>query len=328
MSRLRKPVALPFRGPYFARMNMTVGRFGSRPGVIALALLLPLVTAAQPLPSVPAPRQPVTNTYHGLTLTDDYQWLENASAPEVREWTRQENERTRAFFTQLPYREGIAQQLMQLRSEESARYSSLDWKQGRIFALRFKPPAQQPLLIRLSSLEPPALWKTVFDPNTYDTNGSTAIDWFVPSPDGKRVATSLSEGGSEQGTLHFFEVDTGKELSDQIPRVQYPTGGGSSAWTADGSGVYYTRYPHAGERPEADLNFYQQIWFHRLGTPVSETDTSLAKTSPALPKSPCRPVRMAAGCWLRSPMAMGASSPIICIIRPANGNRSRAWRTA
>ena len=160
---------------------------------------------------------------------DDYQWLETASAPAVREWTRLENERTRDYYARVPFRDGIAQQLLQLRSEESARYYDLQERKGRIFALRFKPPAQQPVLVRLSSLEAPALWRTVFDPNAYNTNGTTSMDWYVASPDGRLVAISLSEGGSEQGTLHFFEADTGKKLADEIPRVQYPGGGGSAA---------------------------------------------------------------------------------------------------
>jgi prolyl oligopeptidase len=229
-----------------------------------------LRTEGASLPSVPTAIQPVTNTYHGVSVVDDYQWLEDASAPPVREWVRAQNERTRAYFSQLPYHDGIAEQLTQIRGEESARFAGLSWKKGRTFAMRFKPPAQQPVLVRLSSLEPPALWRPVIDPNILNTNGTTAIDWYVPSLDGRLVAVSLSEGGSEQGTLHFFEVDTGKELSDVIPRVQYPTAGGSAAWTEDGTGILYTKYPHEGERPEADVNFYQQIWFHRLGAPVSE----------------------------------------------------------
>jgi prolyl oligopeptidase len=231
--------------------------------------LLPALALAAGLPRVPAPREPVTNNYHGVGVVDDYQWLEDAAAPAVREWTRAENERTRAYFDRLPYRAGLAEELTQLRGEESARTMDLRHGGGRLFAMRFKPPAQQPVLVRLSSLEPPALRRTVFDPNRYDTNGTTAIDWYVPSPDARRVAISLSEGGSEQGTLHFFEVDTGAKMADTIPRVQYPTGGGSAAWLPDGSAILYTRYPHAGERPEADLNFYQQVWRHRLGTPLA-----------------------------------------------------------
>jgi prolyl oligopeptidase len=250
--------------------------------MVPAALLLPFAISAADLPSVPTAQRPETNSYNGVAVRDDYQWLEEAAVPEVRDWTRLQNSRTRGYYDGLPFRDGIAQQLRQLRTEESARYGALTEKKGRIFALRSKPPAQQPVLVRLSSLYAPALWRPVFDPNTYNTNGSTAIDWFVPSPDGRLVAISLSEGGSEQGTLHFFEVDTGKKLNDEIPRVQYPTGGGSAAWTPDGSGIYYTRYPHQGERPEADLNFYQQIWFHKLGAPVTEDTLELGKDFPRI----------------------------------------------
>jgi prolyl oligopeptidase len=247
-----------------------------------LLVLLPRLALAATLPSVPAPRQPATNVYHGVAAVDDYQWLEDAPAPAVREWTRLENERTRDYYARLPFRDGIAQQLLQLRSEESARYYDLQERKGRIFALRFKPPAQQPVLVRLSSLEAPALCRTVFDPNAYNTNGTTSMDWYVASPDGRLVAISLSEGGSEQGTLHFFEADTGKKLADEIPRVQYPGGGGSAAWTAGGAGILYTRYPHQGERPAADIDFYQQVWFHRLGTPVAEDQYSIGKDFPRI----------------------------------------------
>src|SRR6266446_6017206 len=107
-----------------------------RGGFIAF---LPLLVCAASLPSVPAPREPSTNTYHGVAVVDDYQWLEDASAPAVRDWSRLENERTRAYFARLPFRDGIADQLTQLRSEESARYLALEQKHGRLFALRFKP---------------------------------------------------------------------------------------------------------------------------------------------------------------------------------------------
>ncbi len=250
-------------------------------GIIPFFLLAAGAHAAS-LPSVPTARHPATNTYQGLSVEDDYQWLEDPSAPAVREWINAENARTRAYFTNLTFREGIAQQLMQLRSEESARVFNLSERKGKIFALRFKPPAQQPVLIRLSSLEPPALWRTVFDPNSYNTNGTTTIDWYVPSPDGRLVAISLSEKGSEEGTLHFFETETGKELEDKIPRVQFPTAGGSASWTADGADILYTRYPSKGEHDEADLNFYQQVYVHRLGAAVKDDKYEIGKDFPRI----------------------------------------------
>jgi len=289
-----------------------------------LAVLLPRLALAVALPSVPAPREPHTNVFFDVAVVDDYQWLEDASAPAVRVWTRMENERTRAYFAQLPFRDGIAQQLAQLRGEESARYNDLQARKGRIFALRFKPPAQQPVLVRLSSLEAPALWRTVFDPNAYNTNGTTAIDWYLASTDGRLVAVSLSEGGSEQGTLHFFEVETGRKLADEIPRVQFPTGGGSAAWTADGAGILYTRYPHEGERPPADINFYQQVWSHRLGTAVADDQYAIGKDFPRIAE-----IELEAspdGQWIVASVANGDGGDFAHYLRDAAGKWQQVTR--
>jgi len=232
------------------------------------------------LPIVPTMIQPVTNTYHGVVVVDDYQWLEDSANPAVREWNRAQNERTRAYFEKLDFRAGVAAELTELLADQSAVYSLGERRGENIFALRSKPPAQQPVLVRMKSLQHPALRQVVFDPNAGNTNGTTAMDWYVPSQDGKTVAISLSQNGSEDGTLHFFDAITGHALTDLIPNVQYPTGGGSAAWSADGSGIFYTRYPGEGERPEADRHFYQQIWHHKMGTPASQDTYELGRDFP------------------------------------------------
>ena len=115
-----------------------------------------------------------------------------------------------------------------------------------------------------------------------DAKGGTEIDFFEPSHDGKLVAVSLSRGGSESGDVHVYDTSNGNELADVIPRVNNGTAGGSVAWRQDNQGYYYTRYPRAGERPAADLDFYQQVWFHKLGTPVSADTYSLGKDFPRI----------------------------------------------
>jgi prolyl oligopeptidase len=104
----------------------------------------------------------------------------------------------------------------------------------------------------------------------------------VYTRDGKLIAASLSENGSEEGTLYIYETATGQQRPDLIGRVQGATAGGSAAWNADGSGLFYTRYPSPGERPGEDLHFFQQVYFHKLGTPVEQDTYELGKEFPRI----------------------------------------------
>jgi len=112
-------------------------------------------------------------------------------------------------------------------------------------------------------------------------------------------------------------VDTGKELSDVIPRVQYPTGGGSAAWTADGTGILYTRYPHQGERPEADVNFYQQVWFHRLGAPVSDDKLEIGADFPRIAEVELETSEN--GQWIVASLANGDGGDFAHYVRNSSG---------
>jgi prolyl oligopeptidase len=229
-----------------------------------------------------APLRPVTNIYHGVAVIDNYRWLENAGDPEVRQWSAAQNAVTRDYLDTLPARSNIVKRLQDIYSQTSASYSGLQSRPGLLFAMKFQPPAQQPWLITLKSPDAPASERVVCDPNRLNPQGTTTIDFAVPSLDGKRVAVSLSENGSENGSLLFYETATGQPFADLIPRVNGATAGGSVAWNADGTGVYYTRYPAPGERPEADLDFFQQVYFHRLGAPAAEDRLELGRGLPRI----------------------------------------------
>jgi prolyl oligopeptidase len=226
---------------------------------------LALSVAAVLAQEVATPMVDVTDTYHGVTVHDPYRWLEDASAPAVQSWTREQNAHTRSHLDAVPSRAPIKARLEALVTRGSPSFSSFKARGERIFAILNDPAKQQPMLVALNAAADPASSTVLLDPNTLDAQGTTTIDWWRPSPDGKFFAVSLSQRGSEIGTLHIYETATGKEIGEPIPRVQAPTAGGSLAWTADGSAFWYTRYP-GEERPEADRQFYQQVYFHKLDT--------------------------------------------------------------
>ncbi len=246
--------------------------------------LIPLLTIAMSISAAvpPTEKKPVTDEYHGVQVVDEYRWLEDGDSAAVKAWTAAQNQYSRTWLDSRRNRSEIESKLKALYAKDTPSHTGLVARPGHLFALKFQPPKQQRLLVTLTSPNDLASEKIVLDPNEIEPKGQVAMDWFVPSPDGKLIAVCLSEHGSEDGTLHFYRTDTGEALPDQIKRVQYPTGGGSAAWTPDSKGIFYTRYPHAGERPEADLNFYQQIYFHKLGTPTSSDEYSAGKDFPRI----------------------------------------------
>jgi prolyl oligopeptidase len=228
------------------------------------------------------PKKPVTNEYQAVKIQDNYQWLENDADPAVKNWSDAQNQKTRAYIDKLPDRPVLEKQLTEWYAKTSPSYSGLVSRPGILFAMKFQPPKQQPMLVTLASADDLKSEKVVIDPNAMDAKGATAIDWFIPSADGKYIAVSISKGGSEDGTLHVYETATGKALPDSIEHVQYPTAGGSAAWNSDGTGIYYTRFPRKGEKPDADLNFYQQIYFHKVGTSDTQDTYSIGKEFPRI----------------------------------------------
>lgn len=234
---------------------------------------------AQPAPTA---KKPATDEYHGVKVTDDYRWLEDWNAQAVKDWSEAQNTYARSVLDRLPSAAEVRKRLTFLETGASVSYAGLSWKGGRLFAIKNQPPKQQPMLVVLKSAASTDGERTLVDPNTIDPEGHTAIDWFVASPDGKLVSVSISEGGSESGTVHVYDVATGKETGDLIPRAQGGTAGGSLAWAGDGKGFFYTRYPHEGERPAEDMDFYQQVYFHALGTAATKDVYTIGKEFPRI----------------------------------------------
>ncbi len=226
--------------------------------------------------NIDTPRIAVSTTYHGVTVTEDYRWLEDATSERTKAWTAAQNAQTSAFLQSRPSYGAVRR-----RAEEIARAASVGWgrdsygtfegprRAGAAYVvLKREPPKQQPVLVALDDLDDVSGARIVVDPNSLDETGATTIDWFVPSPDGQLVAVSLSSHGTELGTLHLFRIASSESVDVSIPRVNLGTMGGSLAWAGDSSGFWYTRGPAPGERPPEDLEFFQRVWHHAVGQPL------------------------------------------------------------
>jgi len=252
----------------------------------ALALLLasPVLAAdrSKPPAKPKAPKHTTTHSYWGVTVPDDYQYMENAKDPVVSKWAQGQNRYTRAWIDHHPERKAILERVVALTHSDSPDYYAGTYAKGTYFFMKDQPPKQQPFLVSLTSVMDVKSERVIVDPNVIDPSGGTSIDFYAHSLDGRYVAVSLSKNGTEDGTLHVYHTASGKPLTDVIPRVNGGTAGGSATWNGDASGIYYTRYPHEGERPAQELPFYQQIYFHKLGTPIEQDTYILGKEFPKI----------------------------------------------
>lgn len=172
-------------------------------------------------------------------------------------------------------RESVYKRLKDLAGVTLPSYFALKQSGDLFFALELKAYDRQPLLITLKSPGEPTSEHVVLDPNTM--KGPPAIDYYLPSHNGRLVAVSLSDLGATLGTLHVYDVQSGKPLPDVIPRVSFAATDGSLAWNSNGSGFYYLRPPDTYSK-DSPLT---HIYFHKLGTPATRDSISLGREFPA-----------------------------------------------
>ena len=168
------------------------------------------------LTTIQTMRQPVTTTYHGVDVTEDYRWLEDASSEDTKTWTKAQHERTMSYLSSLPSYAEIRRRAEEIVGADSVSYRDVEAGGATAFALKRQPPKQQAFLVALSDVTDASTERVIVDPNVLDPSGATTIDWFVPSPDGRLVAVSLSSHGTEDGTLHVFDASTGELVDVRI----------------------------------------------------------------------------------------------------------------
>lgn len=209
-------------------------------------------------PGYPASRrEPLVELLHGEPVPDPYRWLEDGASAEVQAWTAAQNALTERWLAAVPARDAIRARLGELLA--IGVLGSPTPARGRYLYQRRDGRQNQPILYVRDGVGGED--RVAVDVNRLDADGTTALDWYHVSPDGRRLAYGLSRDGSEQSTLHLLDLASLEPLPDLIPRTR----AADVAWLPDASGFYYTRYPAAGEVPAGEEHYHRAVWFHRVG---------------------------------------------------------------
>ena len=219
--------------------------------------------------------------YGSSTFRDDYAWLENTSDPAVKEWVAKENALTRSILDAVPARDSIAAGLTGFSKRRASR-SYVQSRGGRLFAMKSAPPKEQSTLIVLDDPNDAKSERVVFDPNKVDPSGETSIDFYVPSLDGKRVADlALQERqrGRHGARLRRRHAAASSATSSRTSTIRPRRRRGVERRRLR---LLVHALSEAGRAARGRCDFYQQVWFHKLGTPASADTYAVGKEFPRI----------------------------------------------
>jgi prolyl oligopeptidase len=207
-------------------------------------------------PSPPAtPKHDVKEVVQRVEITDPYRWLEDQDSPETRAWIDAQNRYTHALMDAWPGREALERRLTELMRIESI--GTPRERNGRYFYAKRLP--DQDLFVSYVKKGLDGKEEVLIDPHPLSPDHTTSAAVFEISEDGTLVACGIRRGGEDEVTLKFRNVDTLRDLPDELPKGRYFGG----AFKHDKSGFYYARMNADGPR----------AYYHAIGTdPAKDTE--------------------------------------------------------
>src|SRR5262245_9256763 len=216
---------------------------------LGVTLLVVLAVAAQTPKAPPATRvDNVSETIHGVTVSDPYRWLEDQKSPETRAWIEAQDQYTESMLAKLPGRDQIHQRLEKLLKIETI--TPPLQRGGRYFFSKRRADQNQPVIYLREG--PNGKDEALIDPNTMSADLTTSVRLMGTSNDGKLLLCGIRHGGEDEVSISILNVDSRKNLADTLPRARYF----GLAMNPDNRGFYF--YKSTDGLPG--------LFYHEIGT--------------------------------------------------------------
>jgi prolyl oligopeptidase len=240
--------------------------------VLLLALILPLRGQwAYP----PTPKGAAADTYFGRTYPDPYRWLEDLQAQDTQAWFHAQSGLAEQVLAGIPGRDALVREWTSLDQRRPAYCTGTVERHGRLFYRKAQGGEPVGKLYCRQGWSGPE--RLLFDPAAYQAGVVTAMDCFIPSPDGSRVALGLTAGGCDYGEVRVLDVASGALLPDRVGPTLGPAG-----WTPDGRSFFYDA-GRTADLHSPDFELDRGTRLHRLGTdPAADPDVFSAARDPGL----------------------------------------------
>lgn len=231
-----------------------------------------IAASALALASCQSPKQPAldypqaktvesSSNYFGHEVAEPYAWLENDTSSQTEAWVKAENQLTQQFIQKIPCRNAYRERLAALANYEKM---SVPQKEENGF-FYFKNNGLQNQNLLFFAKELGGKEELILDPNTLSKDGTVALSDYSISKDGKYMAYAISRSGSDWTEIYVMDLQTKEILPDHVLWAKFTT----IAW--QGNGFYYSGYEAPTKGKEySNINEYQKIFYHTIGTDYSE----------------------------------------------------------
>jgi prolyl oligopeptidase len=202
----------------------------------------------------------VVDTIFGTPVPDPYRWLEDDMSDETAAWVKEQNLLTFGYLEKIPYREEIKDRLTKMWNYE--KYTS-PFKEGDYTYFMKNDGLQNQFVVwrQKDGGEP----EVFLDPNKFSADGTTSLGEMGFSKDGKLMAYSISEGGSDWRKVITMNAFTREIIGDTLIDIKFS----AIAWQGN-EGFYYSSYDKPKGSELSAVTDHHKLYFHKLGTKQSE----------------------------------------------------------
>jgi len=199
------------------------------------------------------------DTYFGIEVKDPYRWLEDDRSAETEAWVKAENVATNNYLDKIPFREALKDRLSEIWNYEkvSAPFHEGDYT----YFYKNDGLQNQSVLYRYKKGEDSKTATVFLDPNTFKEDGTVSLGATSFSKNGKILAYSISEGGSDWRKILIMDVETKTIIEDTLIDVKFS----GISWYKN-EGFYYSSYDKPKGSELSAKTDQHKVYYHKLGT--------------------------------------------------------------
>lgn len=206
-------------------------------------------------------KENVSDIYFGTKVDDPYRWLEDDRSPETEKWVKEENKLTFDYLSKIPYRKDLKERLSKIWNYEKV---SAPLKEGDYtYYYKNNGLQNQSILYRRKGVN--GKEEVFLNPNTFAKDGTTSLGQVSFSKNGKKIAYSISEGGSDWRKIIILDAETNKKIGEPLVDVKFS----SISWK-ENEGFFYSSYDKPDGSELSAKTDQHKLYYHKLGTPQKD----------------------------------------------------------